>query len=177
MAFTEITCVYALGPIGAGGGEAGVSKLGRAKARVAPSEAIADGICDGGFGKGGLRGIGVGKAGGAGATDDTGGGRTIGSFGRGGASGIDSAARGKPRGVGGAVVLEEVCEEASGLNHPVNPVPAGSFPAIPGAGDGSSASGFIGPKIAVKSPTVFRGRSCGEEIAGVSNGRSPRNGP
>ena len=78
--------------------------------------------------------------------------------------------------------VPEVREGMSELNQPVNPVPAGSFPtipfpAIPDVGGGSSGCGFTAPNMAVKSPTVFRGGSGGGEMLGVSEGRSPRNGP
>jgi len=146
---------------------------------VAPPEARADGAAAGGFGSGGIGGIGAGKIGGAGATYDTGGGGTISSFEGSGKIGPESPlARGRTVD-GGAVVLE-VREGASGVNHPVNPVPAGSFPAIPDAGRDASGTGFSGPNMAVKSPTVFRGGSIcceDEDTAGVSNGLSPRNGP
>ena len=65
----------------------------------------------------------------------------------------------------------------------MNPVPAGSFPAIPLLGGGSSCCGcdFTEPNMAVKSPTFFFGGSWGrggeEDKAGTSDGRSPRNGP
>lgn len=103
-----------------------------------------------------------------------------GSFGGSGKIGPESAlARGSPAGAG--VVVPEVREGASGVNHPVNPVPAGSFPAIPGLGGGSSGCGLTEPNMAVKSPTFFLGGSCGREgdgdKAGISDGRSPRNGP
>jgi len=81
-------------------------------------------------------------------------------------------ARGSP---GGEVVLD-IRGEFSGVNHPVND-PAGSLPAIPGAGGGSSFCGFTAPNIDVKSPTGFWAASCRGVTAGVSDGTSPRNGP
>jgi len=148
---------------------------------VAPPGARADGVAAGGFGTGGIGGSGAGKIGGAGATYDTGGGGTVGSFEGSGKIGPESPlARGNP--VDGGTVVLEVREGASGVNHPVNPVPAGSFPAIPLLGGGSSGCCFTEPNIAVKSPTFFRGGSCGkdgedEDKTGTSDGRSPRNGP
>jgi hypothetical protein len=177
MGLTEIICVYALGPLGGGGGPGAGSMVGREKARVALSEGRVGGVTAGNFGIGGFRGTGVGKIGGAGAAYDTGWGATKGSLGGAGRTGEGSAAaRGSPVD-GGAVVLE-VREGISGLKNPVNPVPAGSFPAIPDAGRDGSGGGFSGPNMAVKSPTVFRGGSiCCEDTAGVSSGLSPRNGP
>lgn len=148
---------------------------------MAPPGARADGVAAGGFGTGGIGGSGAGKIGGAGATYDTGGGGTVGSFEGSGKIGPESPlARGNP--VDGGTVVLEVREGASGVNHPVNPVPAGSFPAIPLLGGGSSGCCFTEPNIAVKSPTFFRGGSCGkdgedEDKTGTSDGRSPRNGP
>jgi len=177
MALTEITCVYALGPLGGGIGPAGGSITGRANARVAPSDGSADGAATGNFTIGGGGGVGgAGKIGSGGAAYEIGGGAD-GSFRGAGTTGVGSTtARGSPTG-GGPVVLD-VRDGISGVNHPVNPVPAGSFPAIPVAGGGSSGCGFNGPNIAVKSPTLFRGGSIGcEETAGVGDGLSPRNGP
>jgi hypothetical protein len=179
MAFKEMTCVYALGPLGGGGGPAGGSITGRANARVAPSDGSEDGAATGNFTIGGGGGVigGVGKIGGAGATYDIGGGGGAGGSSRG--SGTTDAgsttARGSP--IGGAVVLD-IRDGISGVNHPVKPVPADSLPAIPAAGGGSSGCGFNGPNIAVKSPTFFRGGSIGcEDTEGVGDGLSPRNGP
>jgi hypothetical protein len=158
--------------------------VGRANARVAPSEGsedegIADGAAAGGFGCGGLRGTGAGKMGGAGGATYGGGGGMKFSFAGGGTTGVASTvARGSPVDGGGEVVLD-VRERRPGLKKSVKPVPAGSFPAIPGAGGGSSGCGVGEPNTAVKSPTFFRGGSGWGmlEMAGVSNGRSPRNGP
>jgi len=84
-----------------------------------------------------------------------------------------TAARGSPT-AGGVVVLD--IREDSALNHPVNE-PAGSLPAIPGAGGGSAGCGFAEPNTEVKSPTVFCGASCRGVTVGTSDGVSPRNGP
>jgi len=181
-ALTEMTCVYALGPLGGAGGPGAGSIFGRANARVAPSEGRADCATAGAFGIGGFRGAtGVGKIGGVGAAYATGGGGTYASFGGAGGTGeVLAVARGSPVEGGGPVVLDvvlDVREGISGLNQPVNPVPAGSFPAMPDAGIDSSGCGFSGPNTAVKSPTVFREGSGGGDTAGVSDGRSPRNGP
>lgn len=154
---TEMICVYALGPLGGGGGAGGASLLpGREKARVASSEGKAEA---GEFGIGGLRGVGAGKIGGAGATYDAGCDGAKGSRRGSGNTVAGSAARGSPDGgaVGLGVMLGnefgrvlgmllgvvlngvlEVREGMSELNQPVNPVPAGSFPAIPEVGRGSS---------------------------------------
>lgn len=178
MALTEMTCVYALGPLGGGGGPGGGSITGRANARVAPSDGSEDDAATGNFTIGGGVIGGVGKIVGAVGTYDIGGGGGAGDSLRGsGTTGAGSTtARGSPMG-GGAVVLD-IRDGISGVNHPVNPVPAGSFPAIPAAGGASSGCGFNGPNIAVKSPTFFRGVSIGgEDTAGVGDGLSPRNGP
>ena len=99
---------------------------------------------------------------GAAIYDMGGGGGAGGSLRGSGTTGEGSTtARGSPIG-GGAVVLD-IRDGISGVNHPVNPVPAGSFPAIPAAGGASSGCDFNGPNIAVKSPTFFRGVSIGCE--------------
>lgn len=164
---------------------------------MAPSEGEAEGVTVGrlGMGKlgmGGIGGVGAGKIGGAGGTYEIGGGGTndclggsgleesgLGGSGKNGAE--STAGRGRPE--GGIIGLEGALEiregvSALGLNHPVNPVPADSFPAIPLVGRGSSGCwGLTAPNMAVKSPTVFRVSSGGGEIWGVSEGRSPRKGP
>src|ERR1700692_939560 len=61
MALMEITCVYALGPLGCAGGPGAGSRFGRVKARVAPSDGRADGVIAGALGGGGFNGSGVGK--------------------------------------------------------------------------------------------------------------------
>src|SRR5580692_11525622 len=59
---------------------------------------------------------------------------------------------------GGAPAVPDVRDARLGLlKNPVKPVPAGSFPATPGVGDGSSERG--GLNIAVKSPRVFAGEA------------------
>jgi len=133
MALTEITCVYALGPLGGAGGPGAGSMFGRAKARVAPSEGRADGVIAGAFGGAGFSGSGVRKTICGGARYDTGCAGTEVSFGGSGRTGAGStAARGRPLDGGGAL---EARKGISGVNNPVNPVPAGSFPAIPAAGN------------------------------------------
>ena len=67
VALTEITCVYALGPLGGGTGPAGGSITGRANARVALSDGSADGAGMGNFTRGGGGVGGAGKIGGGGA--------------------------------------------------------------------------------------------------------------
>jgi hypothetical protein len=158
--FKEMICVYALGPLGIGGG-AGVGLLtGDENAPVAPSEGRVDGPTTGDRGIGGFGDGGVGKT--CGVAKTWGAGKICGA--------------GKIGGVG-ALVLE-FRDEISALKKPVNPVPAASFPATPEAGGDCSCAGFTAPNIAVKSPTVFRGGSIfWEESAGISDGASPWNGP
>lgn len=120
---------------------------------------------------------GTGKIGGAGGIYEAGCSGTRGSL-----VGAGNREESSERGGGnlfedGGTAVPEVRDATSGLlNHPVNPVPAGSFPARPGAGEGSSVKGEL--NIAVKSPTVFRGESIGgADTAGVSDGPSARKGP
>src|SRR6202041_2489592 len=97
------------------GGAAGAGLLtGGENAKVAPSEGRVDGGITGDAGIGGFGVGGVGKTWGGGKTCGAG---TIGGV--------------------GALVLE-FREAMSALKKPVNPVPADSFPATPGAGKGSS---------------------------------------
>lgn len=187
----EMTCVYALGPLGVTGWLGGGSLAGRLNALVAPSEAEPARGVPGGFSIAGLGGCGVGKAGGGGggntgvgtemtgvgATYGTGCGGAKGSFGAAGKTGGSSKTdRGNPL-VGGVPLVPGVRDARFGLlNHPVNPVPGDSFPATPDAGNGSSRRG--GLNIAVNSPTFFRGGSiCCGDPDGVCGGPSTRNGP
>lgn len=205
-ALTEMICVYSLGPLGAASGAGATGSLAmRANAPVAPSEGRPDaaGLKGVGFGnvgaatfaaaltgpKGSFIGTGTGTGAGKTGAGKTGTEKTgAGGFGveNTGAEGFgaegpgagkpaagSTAARGSPDD-GGVVVLD--IREDSALNHPVNE-PAGSLPAIPGAGGGSAGCGFAEPNTEVKSPTVFCGASCRGVTVGTSDGVSPRNGP
>jgi hypothetical protein len=201
-ALTEMSRVYSPGPLGAARGVgAASSAAGRANAPVAPSEGRVDAGGFDGVGVGKIGGAGATFAAGLGATNGsfsgtgagkTGAGKTgegntgagelgagklgVEKFGTGGpgegkpAAG-SATARGSPAD-DGVVVLDI----RSALNHPVNE-PAGSFPASPGAGKGSSCCGFAEPNTEVKSPTVFCGACCRGVTFGISDGASPRNGP
>ena len=181
----EIICVYAPGLLGGADWLGAGSAAGRLNAFVAPSGAKAAG----GFSIFGFGNVGFGKIGGAGtettgragATYDAGCGGwsgwegAIGPFGAGKTD--KSSATDRSNALGGATGVPDVRDTIFGLlNHPVNPEPAGSFPATPCAGGGASASGRL--NIAVKSPTDLRGGSavCGD-ATGVSEGPSTRNGP
>lgn len=181
----EITCVYGLGPLGGAGWLGTTSLTGRLKACVAPSEGETDDGTTGcisiaGFGSGGavkIGGVGSGTIGGVGVTCDAGCGGTNGSGGGEAKAAESSVTGGCNPPEGGAPAVPDVRDTILGLlNHPVNPEPAGSLPATPAAGEGSSASGEL--NIAVNSPTLFRGGSiCCGDVAGTSDGPSTRNGP
>jgi len=174
--FTEMICVYALGSLGTSGWLATGSMTGLAKERVAPSEGRAADLPPAGDWNTGFDIAGVLRMGGS--TLDTGGSGTNGSIDGGKAVVESTAAGGSPVDAGGGTVVLDVRNGISGLNHPVKPEPAGSFPAIPDMERGSSGCDFTAPNTAVKSPTVFRGGSTGgADMAGISDGLSPRNGP
>lgn len=187
----EMTWVYGLGPLGGAGWLTEASLVGRLKTLVAPSDTEPVRGITGGFSIAGLGGCRVGKAGGGGGgktgvgietigvggTYGTGCGGTKVSFGGAGKAGGSSKTDCVNPLEGGAPAVLDVRDARFGLlNHPVKPVPGGSFPATPAAGNGSSGRG--GLNIAVNSPTFFRGGSiCCGDPDGVSCGPSTRNGP
>jgi hypothetical protein len=198
---TEMICVYSLGPLGTACGAGASSPDGRENAPVAPSEDMADaaggfgvgvglgktgaggatygpgiGGANGSFGRTGADGTGAEKTGAGKAGAGGPGAEKFGTsgLGAGKADAASTAARGRP--ADGGVLVLEVRERVSALNHPVNE-PVGSFPAMPGAGSGCSGWGFAEPNTEVKSPTAFGGASCRGVTLGISDGASPRNGP